>query len=101
MEWQRSRSRWKLKASRDEMDQIIRRTGKIKEVKYRTSASGITTPSRLRQKAGKISEKSYSLHFPHADVPMLTLNQSKDNTGRDIPGADTKGSGNRMIKEEK
>lgn len=31
------------KASRDEMDHIIRRTGKIKEVKYRTSASGITT----------------------------------------------------------
>lgn len=51
------------KASRDEMDHIIRRTGKIKEVKYRTSASGITT-AQIIAKGGKISEKSYSLHFP-------------------------------------
>ena len=38
--------------------------GKIKEVKYRTSASSITTAQIISKRGGKISEKSYSLHFP-------------------------------------
>ena len=50
------------KASRDEMDHIIRRTGKIKEVKYRTSASDITT-AQIIAKGGEDIRKSYSSHF--------------------------------------
>ena len=64
------------KASRDEMDHIIRRTGKIKEVKYRTSASGITT-AQIIAKGGEDIREELFLAFSHADVPMLTLNQSK------------------------
>ena len=40
------------------------------------------------------------LAFSHADVPMLTLNQSKT-TLEEIFLELTQGSGNRMIKEEK
>lgn len=64
------------KASRDEMDHIIRRTGKIKEVKYRTSASSITT-AQIIAKGGEDIREELFLAFSHADVPMLTLNQSK------------------------
>ena len=59
------------KASRDEMDHIIRRTGKIKEVKYRTSASGITT-AQIIAKGGEDIREELFLAFSHADVPMLT-----------------------------
>ena len=84
------------KASRDEMD---RRTGKIKEVKYRTSASGITT-AQIIAKGGEDIREELFLAFSHADVPMLTLNQSKT-TLEEIFLELTQGSGNRMIKEEK
>ena len=87
------------KASRDEMDHIIRRTGKIKEVKYRTSASGITT-AQIIAKGGEDIREELFLAFSHADVPMLTLNQSKT-TLEEIFLELTQGSGNRMIKEEK
>ena len=87
------------KASRDEMDHIIRRTGKIKEVKYRTSASGITT-AQITAKGGEDIREELFLAFSHADVPMLTLNQSKT-TLEEIFLELTQGSGNRMIKEEK
>ena len=87
------------KASRDEMDYIIRRTGKIKEVKYRTSASGITT-AQIIAKGGEDIREELFLAFSHADVPMLTLNQSKT-TLEEIFLELTQGSGNRMIKEEK
>ena len=87
------------KASRDEMDHIIRRTGKIKEVKYRTSASGITT-AQIMAKGGEDIREELFLAFSHADVPMLTLNQSKT-TLEEIFLELTQGSGNRMIKEEK
>ena len=87
------------KASRDEMDHIIRRTGKIKEVKYRTSASGITT-ALIIAKGGEDIREELFLAFSHADVPMLTLNQSKT-TLEEIFLELTQGSGNRMIKEEK
>ena len=87
------------KASRDEMDYIIRRTGKIKEVKYRTSASGITT-AQITAKGGEDIREELFLAFSHADVPMLTLNQSKT-TLEEIFLELTQGSGNRMIKEEK
>jgi len=87
------------KASRDEMDHIIRRTGKIKEVKYRTSASSITT-AQIIAKGGEDIREELFLAFSHADVPMLTLNQSKT-TLEEIFLELTQGSGNRMIKEEK
>ena len=87
------------KASRDEMDHIVRRTGKIKEVKYRTSASGITT-AQIIAKGGEDIREELFLAFSHADVPMLTLNQSKT-TLEEIFLELTQGSGNRMIKEEK
>ena len=87
------------KASRDEMDHIIRRTGKIKEVKYRTSASGITT-AQIIAKGGEDIREELFLAFSHADVPMLTLSQSKT-TLEEIFLELTQGSGNRMIKEEK
>lgn len=87
------------KASRDEMDHIIRRTGKIKEVKYRTSASDITT-AQIIAKGGEDIREELFLAFSHADVPMLTLNQSKT-TLEEIFLELTQGSGNRMIKEEK
>ena len=87
------------KAPRDEMDHIIRRTGKIKEVKYRTSASGITT-AQIIAKGGEDIREELFLAFSHADVPMLTLNQSKT-TLEEIFLELTQGSGNRMIKEEK
>ena len=87
------------KTSRDEMDHIIRRTGKIKEVKYRTSASGITT-AQIIAKGGEDIREELFLAFSHADVPMLTLNQSKT-TLEEIFLELTQGSGNRMIKEEK
>ena len=87
------------KTSRDEMDHIIRRTGKIKEVKYRTSASGITT-AQITAKGGEDIREELFLAFSHADVPMLTLNQSKT-TLEEIFLELTQGSGNRMIKEEK
>ena len=87
------------KASRDEMDHIIRRTEKIKEVKYRTSASGITT-AQIIAKGGEDIREELFLAFSHADVPMLTLNQSKT-TLEEIFLELTQGSGNRMIKEEK
>ena len=87
------------KASRDEMDHIICRTGKIKEVKYRTSASGITT-AQIIAKGGEDIREELFLAFSHADVPMLTLNQSKT-TLEEIFLELTQGSGNRMIKEEK
>ena len=87
------------KAPRDEMDHIIRRTGKIKEVKYRTSASGITT-ALIIAKGGEDIREELFLAFSHADVPMLTLNQSKT-TLEEIFLELTQGSGNRMIKEEK
>ena len=87
------------KASRDEMDHIIRRTGKIKEIKYRTSASGITT-AQIIAKGGEDIREELFLAFSHADVPMLTLNQSKT-TLEEIFLELTQGSGNRMIKEEK
>ena len=87
------------KASMDEMDHIIRRTGKIKEVKYRTSASGITT-AQIIAKGGEDIREELFLAFSHADVPMLTLNQSKT-TLEEIFLELTQGSGNRMIKEEK
>ena len=87
------------KASRDEMDHIISRTGKIKEVKYRTSASGITT-AQIIAKGGEDIREELFLAFSHADVPMLTLNQSKT-TLEEIFLELTQGSGNRMIKEEK
>ena len=87
------------KASRDEMDHIIRRTGKIKEVKYRTSASGITT-AQIIAKGGEDIREELFLAFSHADVPMLTLNQSKT-TLEEIFLELTQGSGNRMKKEEK
>ena len=87
------------KASRDEMDHIIRRTGKIKEVKYRTSASGITT-AQIIAKGGEDIREELFLAFSNADVPMLTLNQSKT-TLEEIFLELTQGSGNRMIKEEK
>ena len=87
------------KASRDEMDHIIRRTGKIKEVKYRTSASGITT-AQIIAKGGEDIREELFLAFSHAEVPMLTLNQSKT-TLEEIFLELTQGSGNRMIKEEK
>lgn len=87
------------KVSRDEMDHIIRRTGKIKEVKYRTSASGITT-AQIIAKGGEDIREELFLAFSHADVPMLTLNQSKT-TLEEIFLELTQGSGNRMIKEEK
>ena len=87
------------KASRDEMDHIIRRTGKIKEVKYRTSASGITT-AQIIAKGGEDIREELFLAFSHADVPLLTLNQSKT-TLEEIFLELTQGSGNRMIKEEK
>ena len=87
------------KAPRDEMDHIIRRTGKIKEVKYRTSASGITT-AQITAKGGEDIREELFLAFSHADVPMLTLNQSKT-TLEEIFLELTQGSGNRMIKEEK
>ena len=82
------------KASRDEMDHIIRRTGKIKEVKYRTSASGITT-AQITAKGGEDIREELFLAFSHADVPMLTLNQSKT-TLEEIFLELTQGSGNRM-----
>ena len=47
------------KASRDEMDHIIRRTGKIKEVKYRTSASGITTAQIIAKGGEDIREEFF------------------------------------------
>lgn len=81
------------KASRDEMDYIIRRTGKIKEVKYRTSASGITT-AQITAKGGEDIREELFLAFSHADVPMLTLNQSKT-TLEEIFLELTQGSGNR------
>lgn len=81
------------KASRDEMDHIIRRTGKIKEVKYRTSASGITT-AQITAKGGEDIREELFLAFSHADVPMLTLNQSKT-TLEEIFLELTQGSGNR------
>ena len=81
------------KASRDEMDHIIRRTGKIKEVKYRTSASGITT-AQIIAKGGEDIREELFLAFSHADVPMLTLNQSKT-TLEEIFLELTQGSGNR------
>ena len=84
------------KASRDEMDHIIRRTGKIKEVKYRTSASGITT-AQIIAKGGEDIREELFLAFSHADVPMLTLNQSKT-TLEEIFLELTQGSGNRMIR---
>ena len=87
------------KASRDEMDHIIRRTGKIKEVKYRTSASSITT-AQIIAKGGEDIREELFLAFSHADVPMLTLSQSKT-TLEEIFLELTQGSGNRMIKEEK
>ena len=87
------------KASMDEMDHIIRRTGKIKEVKYRTNASGITT-ALIIAKGGEDIREELFLAFSHADVPMLTLNQSKT-TLEEIFLELTQGSGNRMIKEEK
>ena len=87
------------KTSMDEMDHIIRRTGKIKEVKYRTSASGITT-AQITAKGGEDIREELFFAFSHADVPMLTLNQSKT-TLEEIFLELTQGSGNRMIKEEK
>ena len=81
------------KASMDEMDHIIRRTGKIKEVKYRTSASGITT-AQIIAKGGEDIREELFLAFSHADVPMLTLNQSKT-TLEEIFLELTQGSGNR------
>ena len=87
------------KASRDEMDHIIHRTGKIKEVKYRTGASGITT-AQITAKGGEDIREELFLAFSHADVPLLTLNQSKT-TLEEIFLELTQGSGNRMIKEEK
>ena len=87
------------KASRDEMDHIIRRTGKIKEVKYRTSASGITT-AQIIAKGGEDIREELFLAFSHADIPLLTLNQSKV-TLEEIFLELTQGSGSRMIKEEK
>ena len=81
------------KASRDEMDHIIRRTGKIKEVKYRTSASDITT-AQIIAKGGEDIREELFLAFSHADVPMLTLNQSKT-TLEEIFLELTQGSGNR------
>ena len=51
------------KASRDEMDHIIRRTGKIKEVKYRTSASGITT-AQIIAKGGRYQRRVIPCIFP-------------------------------------
>ena len=77
------------KASRDEMDHIIRRT----------SASGITT-AQIIAKGGEDIREELFLAFSHADVPMLTLNQSKT-TLEEIFLELTQGSGNRMIKEEK
>lgn len=52
------------KASRDEMDHIIRRTGKIKEVKYRTSASGITTAADYGKRRGRYQRRVIPCIFP-------------------------------------
>ena len=78
---------------------LICGAGKIKEVKYRTSASGITT-AQIIAKGGEDIREELCLAFSHADVPMLTLNQSKT-TLEEIFLELTQGSGNRMIKEEK
>ena len=49
---------------------------------------------------GEDTREELFLAFSHADVPMLTLNQSKT-TLEEIFLELTQGSGNRMIKEEK
>ena len=87
------------KASKEEIDHIIHRTGKIKEVTYRTSASGITT-AQITAKGGEDIREELFLAFSHADIPLLTLNQSKV-TLEEIFLELTQGSGSRMIKEEK
>ena len=51
-------------------------------------------------KGGEDIREELFLAFSHADVPMLTLNQSKT-TLEEIFLELTQGSGNRMIKEEK
>lgn len=87
------------KASRDEMDHIIRRTGKIKEVKYRTSASGITTAQIIAKRRGRYQRRVIPCIFPCRCTDAY-LNQSKT-TLEEIFLELTQGSGNRMIKEEK
>ena len=83
----------------ENLENMMSGKGQIEEVKYRTSASGITT-AQIIAKGGEDIREELFLAFSHADVPMLTLNQSKT-TLEEIFLELTQGSGNRMIKEEK
>ena len=86
------RSRWKQRLPG--MRWIILSAGQ-----ERSKKSGITT-AQITAKGGEDIREELFLAFSHADVPMLTLNQSKT-TLEEIFLELTQGSGNRMIKEEK
>ena len=87
------------KASKEEMDHVLHTTNKIKEVRYRTSASGVTT-AHITAKGGEDIREELFLAFSHADIPLLTLNQNKT-TLEEIFLELTQGNGSRMMKEEK
>ena len=87
------------KASKEEIDHILRTTNKVKEVRYRTSASGITT-AHITAKGGEDIREELFLAFSHADIPLLTLNQNKT-TLEEIFLELTQGNGSRLMKEEK
>lgn len=87
------------KASRDEMVILSAGQERQNEVKYRTSGER-HYHAQITAKGGEDIREELFLAFSHADVPMLTLNQSKT-TLEEIFLELTQGSGNRMIKEEK
>lgn len=86
------------RASKDEIAHVLQTTNKVKEARYRTSASGITTAYITAKGTEDIREELF-LAFSHADVPLLTLNQNKT-TLEEIFLELTQGNGRKLIKEE-